>query len=418
MPTVLTTPEAITKARSLDIDNMREGVVPTKSEMTRASVLNELGNGRFNQEAYLNRRNEINESLKSERGMTWLQEQGPMFENAWKRGQISDRRLDLGAEYFDTDDESILEKLRLNQEEMENIPRDIKTESIYERIAAGTTEAIPTMIQIFKEGGIYAGAFGAAGGTAGLIAGPASPVTTPTLAGMGARLGFRIGMFKESAKKATGGFYLDLLDMGVSKKNAKPLAYLVGRIEGLVEVYTMGTASIFTKGVLKGIKKKSLKAAVGLYLKKAAAQTTKSSTKGVLQIAKQTGIGTAREYGEELVQGGVELTARKFISHWDQQYLDYVNQMKHSGQEFVDPNTWAAIGREYLEMAEGAGYAVLGLGGLPAVAHVGEYGLKSTMRGKIPQFKTSDEVDAWTANVATEKDLPVLAQERERNRSL
>ena len=412
MPSLISTPEAIKKAQSLDADNMTNNVEATDDEVKQAGFLSVLTG--WNEDDNLQNRNYLKEKIKNSDLGKYFSDFVPAVKDAWERGKITAQQAEIMVEYRRTFRPDLLDAYEVEETRKSLIPRDDKAEGMLRKFATFGAENIPLAIDMM-EGGLYRGGAGLVAGVgAGALTGPAAPVMMPAL-GMSGFIAAGTGGMAERSAQLVGGLYLkELLDNGHTLENAVMVSDVVGVFEGLVEVAGMRLPSAFKH--IPGVRN---------LIKKSAGVAFTSANPAINSIVRGFAEGTkdvAKEYAEEIVQSIAEISGKKFLDTWDgPAYQEYVETQKANNKDFIDPNAWSSLGRELLVNAEESFYGVVGMITPGVVVQTAAYGAGGVAEGvmkrpPVPEFKTSDEVDEWTmSGQASEADLPALVEARDKN---
>ena len=241
--------------------------------------------------------------------MNWIMDnQMPTVSDylAWKykEGEIPLVRGAFGAEgmYGQIPIEEALEKgnrAYLEQlEEMGKMREITFTEAPVLKMLGEATGLLPFMLASIKHGlemglvfgGGYAGFAAWAGQIPPLTLVPEEALTVPTAFATGMGQGMAFGVIKTSLDIEGGNLFLDLIEKGVDKKTATPLAIGAGLAIGLIEVsqlklFTAPIKLAFTKMIKKGTAKNAISKVLKSYFKTIGVQMGQEQLQEIIQIA-------------------------------------------------------------------------------------------------------------------------------------
>jgi hypothetical protein len=183
-------------------------------------------------------------------------------------------------------------------EEMGKMREITFTEAPVLKMLGEATGLLPFMLASIKHGlemglvfgGGYAGFAAWAGQIPPLTLVPEEALTVPTAFATGMGQGMAFGVIKTSLDIEGGNLFLDLIEKGVDKKTATPLAIGAGLAIGLIEVsqlklFTAPIKLAFTKMIKKGTAKNAISKVLKSYFKTIGVQMGQEQLQEIIQIA-------------------------------------------------------------------------------------------------------------------------------------
>ena len=183
-------------------------------------------------------------------------------------------------------------------EEMGKMREITFTEAPLLKMLGEATGLLPFMLASIKHGlemglvfgGGYAGFAAWAGQIPPLTLVPEEAVTIPSAFGAGLGQGMAFGVIKTSLDIEGGNLFLDLIEKGVDKKTATPLAIGAGLAIGLIEVsqlklFTAPIKLAFTKMIKTGTAKNAISKVLKSYFKTIGVQMGQEQLQEIIQIA-------------------------------------------------------------------------------------------------------------------------------------
>lgn len=272
------------------------------------------------------------------------------------------------------------------------------------RGARAVTESAANMLPFMKASFTERLKFGVPAGTgaagAALFAGQAIPLpeeiaTVPLAFGKGFSVGAKIGTIKKTAEIEAGNTYLDMVKDGVDRKRARPIAIIVGLVNGLIEE---SIQSKLLKGLTLG---KKLKAIMDNPTAKKTFYTVLNS------VAKDYGEEIFQEIQQELVTITGESIGKKELP-----------DIEEVGERLREVGVESAKG---LALLQAPGAAAQVRGGLKVPKGVTEAAARqeAAFKGEaaeigkkpVPKFKNTEEAIAF-GKEATPEQVEKLKQRR------